>query len=246
MNTETQQENTKDLVQSYLQVRQFLGYVALLLPFTLVFIGLASGDGIEPSISDTYFTSAGDFFVGALCAIGIFLWAYKGYELLEHEKVADWVIARLAAIGALGVAFVPTLGVITDPLPLAHRLFTAEVARVIHYGFATMFFVCLAIFCLVLFPRTDATEEMSEGKIYRNKIYRWCGGVLVVVIVLMGAYGWYFKNLAPEEQELWKGSSWIFLLESIGVIAFAISWLAKGRSLRSLQNLANRFRGSKA
>ena len=70
--------------------------------------------------------------------------------------------------------------------------------------------------------------------------------VLVIVIVLMGAYGWYFKNLAPEEQELWKGSSWIFLLESIGVIAFAISWLAKGRSLRSLQNLANRFRGSKA
>ncbi len=88
MNTGTQQESTNDLVQSYLQVRQFLGYVALLLPFTLVFIGLASGDGIEPSISDTYFTSAGDVFVGALCAIGIFLWAYKGYEMLKDERVA--------------------------------------------------------------------------------------------------------------------------------------------------------------
>ena len=43
-------------------------------------------------------------FVGSLCAIGVLLFTYKGYESL------DALLSRLAGGGAIGTALIPTRG----------------------------------------------------------------------------------------------------------------------------------------
>jgi len=36
--------------------------------------------GIQDSISSYYYTDMRDVLVGSLCAIGVFLWSYRGYD----------------------------------------------------------------------------------------------------------------------------------------------------------------------
>ncbi len=59
-------------------------------------------DFVQDSISSYYYTDMRNLFVGILVAVGVFLHAYKG-----HEKI-DNILASLAALCALLVAFVPT------------------------------------------------------------------------------------------------------------------------------------------
>lgn len=240
MKTGPQQESENELVLSFIAVRQALGYLGVILPVSLVVIGVFSGDGIEPSISEFYFTSAGDLLVGTLCAIGVFLLTYKGFEKRPDEFFSDYWIAKLAAVGALGVAFIPTEGPVTEPLPLMHRWVGVDMSRTLHYSSAALFFICLAIFCLVLFCRHDAAKPLDDPKRAQNKIYRGCGWVIVGTIVLMGAFGFYYQNQPPEAQQQIDSYDIIFVLESIGVFAFAISWLTKGKTLKPLQNLVQR------
>jgi hypothetical protein len=50
-------------------------------------------------------------FVGALCAVALFFWAYRGYKREEDDKkidIGDNRAGNLADLYALGVAFFPT------------------------------------------------------------------------------------------------------------------------------------------
>ena len=240
------QEADNELVLSFIAVRQALGYLGVFLPIALGLIGVFSGDGIAPSISEFYFTSAGDLLVGVLCAIGVFLLTYKGFDKRPDEIFSDVWIARLAAVGALGVAFIPTKGPVTDPLPLMHRLIGVDTSRSLHYASATLFFVCLAIFCLVLFCRHDAAKPMDEVKKAQNKIYIGCGWVIVATIVLMGAFGIYYQGQPEPAQQRIDSYDIIYVLESIGVLAFALSWLTKGKTLKPLERLVQKLTPSGA
>lgn len=73
------------LVLSYLDLRKAIGILGIALPFVLV-VGkfLFDGPGTQPSISDYYYASMRDVFVGIRCAIGVFLMSYRGYERKDN------------------------------------------------------------------------------------------------------------------------------------------------------------------
>src|SRR5262245_5003850 len=99
------------LVLSYLSLRKAIGLLGACLPFVLA-IGLfvLDGKGLQGSISGYYHTEMRDVFVGILCAIGVFLLSYRGYE--SEDRIAG----NLACAFAIGTALFPTTPM--DPAPL--------------------------------------------------------------------------------------------------------------------------------
>ena len=82
-------------------LRQAIGVLGVALPFLLWFGGLAARVALQPSISRYYHTQMHDVFVGVLCAIGLGLFAYRGYL---HPKKKWWEnrVANVAAAFAGG------------------------------------------------------------------------------------------------------------------------------------------------
>jgi hypothetical protein len=201
------------LVISYLVLRRAVGIIGTALPFVLV-VGewLLNGWGIQPSISAYYYTSMRDVFVGSLCAIGVFLLSYRGYER------ADDVAGDIACVFAVGVAMFPTS-------PPAGATGTQSAVGVIHLMFASAFFLTLAYFSLVLFRKTNPAKQMSERKKERNVVYTVCGYTILACIGLIIVDVVFLRDLVLQAIDP------VFWLESAAVIAFGVSWLTKGETI---------------
>src|SRR6266699_115645 len=67
---------------SYQTLRRAVGFIGVGLPFVLALgdILIFHGDGVRRSVSSYYHTPMRGVLVGALWAIGVFLFAYKGYD----------------------------------------------------------------------------------------------------------------------------------------------------------------------
>lgn len=233
------QRRHNDLVLGFLALRRAIGILGLFLPAALLFWALATGQ-FPPTMSEFYYTPMSEVFVGSLSAIAVFLWSYEGYR--ERRLLTDRNTARVASLGALGIAFCPSgtefEGVPVPPLTLSQHLFGVQMAEFLHYGSAALFFLALAVFCLALFvrgriarPAPGASAE--EVAIWRaqqaeHRLYRLCGATILVsigaifLIHRFGAPAWLLR-LRP-----------VFWLEVVACLAFAGSWLCKGRSLGPL------------
>jgi hypothetical protein len=218
------------LVVSYQQLQQFLGYLGAGLPIMLLLFGWLSGFGLEPSISDFYYTPMGDVLVGVLCAIGVFLLFYRGYNPLPHEWLSDRQVSFVAGIAAFGVAVFPVHREHYIPCNLAKPdCFSFGLTihpNWFHYGSAAIFFACLAVFCLVLFTRGDRAEGGAMLWTPRNRFYVGCGLVIVASMIAMAPVA----LLSDAKREELAQAHYLFWLESLGVFAFAASWLRKGRA----------------
>ena len=219
--------NNHDLVLSYHRVRRALGILGVLLPLMLIIGGLLSNARLEPSISDFYHTKLRDIFVGCLFAIGIFLVSYKGYKRRPNERISDDLVATTAGISAFGVALFPNESDAIETV--SQQALGLEISPLFHYFSATVFFICLAIFCYVQFPKT--------AKPVRRRIYIWCGHIIAISTVLISVFS-YFKLYGSTEMQTfvqdWKVIFWI---EAIGIWAFAFSWLTKGKADLALRSL---------
>jgi hypothetical protein len=202
-----------DLVISYLGLRRAVGVVGTALPFVLV-VGkwLLDGWGIQSSISAYYYTSMRDVFVGSICAVGVFLFSYHGYER------ADDVAGKLACVFAVGLALFPTS-------PLTGASATQSVVSHIHLTFASAFFLALAYFSLVLFRKTNANKQMTARKRQRNRVYTACGCTILVCIGLTVIDLTFLKDSVLQTIDP------VFWLESAAVLAFGVSWLTKGEAI---------------
>ena len=90
------------VVMSYLGIRRSLGLLAFLLPIILGPFGFfVMGIEIQDNMSSYYHTPLRDIFVGIMCAMGIFLFCYHGYDVFEN-----WT-GNLACASAIGVALCP-------------------------------------------------------------------------------------------------------------------------------------------
>jgi hypothetical protein len=255
-------ENRKSLQFDY--VRQALGYLGLALPVLLIGYSLIRGvrtDGhlLQPSISDYYHTAMGDVFVGCLWSIGVFLFAYLGYSRTPLEfasprlidKLSDFWVAKAAAIGAIGVAQFPVRGdqcFGATPCPISG--FTTHPDWV-HYSFAALFFACTAIFCLVLFPRGNGTQENiahKDGQPYpktvwtgRNLYFFRCGLAIVIAIAALGLYSIIEKLGLTALVRFMDSYDHFLVFEIVAILAFALAWLEKGRAVISPRQLARRL-----
>jgi hypothetical protein len=238
------QEASNTLVKSFLLVRRAIGVLGLFLPCALIAIGYLVDGGIQPSISAMYHTAAGDVLVGTMVAIAVFLWSYVGYRRQPGELLSDRLVSRLAALGAAGVALIPVsapeAGVARHPTPLLNRWLDGSVTDVLHYGAAILFFLCLTVFSLVLFRRGSAPDA---DKRRANLIYLICGLVLAGALALMIGYVIYKATLPVEAAMTLAEKPFLFVVETIGVVAFGISWLVKGKTLDVLKAAASLVTG---
>lgn len=201
------------LVFSYLALRRAIGILGIGLPFVLVIGTLVlQGSGLEPSISNYYYTIMRNVLVGTLCAIGVFLMSYHGYER------ADDIAGDLACGFAIGVALFPTV-------PAHEPTHTQVIIGYVHYGFAAAFFLTLAYFSLCLFRKTDPSKPMTPRKTIRNRVYTGCGYLILLCILLLAGYGLFLQDTSVAQLKP------VFWLEATAVVAFGASWLIKGEAL---------------
>lgn len=226
----------QEIVNSFYRMRQALGYLGFLLPLTLILGGLLSVGNVEPSISDYYHTILRDVFVGTMMSIGIFLISYTGYRRDGTERVSDDWVTTMAGVFAVLVALVP------NELPLQaqevdavpQQILGIHNAAFVHYASALMFLSCLAYISLFKFART--------AKPVRRRIYIACG--LAIVVATLGTIGAsVFRIMGSDMQRQFVNDYRIILwFEALGVWAFSLSWLTKGRAdlslIRSLRQMA--------
>ena len=198
---------------SYLELRKSLGIIGIALPFVLAGGKIFLDDpGILDSISAYYYSVMGNVFVGSLCAIAVFLFSYRGYS---HT---DTVVAKIAALSALGTAFFPTA---PSQYPTAPQILIGY----FHFFCAITLFMLLAYFALILFRKTSATKPPTPQKLQRNIVYSVCGYIMLLCVA-----GIIAIEFLPRDNTIWDYAP-IFWLESTAIISFGISWLVKGEAI---------------
>jgi hypothetical protein len=190
---------------SYRNLRAIIGYVGLTLPVVLLLAGVIDGH-IESSISAYYYTKVGNVFTGALCVIGIFLLAYR-----LTSWAIDNIATTLAGISALGVAFF-------HAAPKNATLSQLRLADV-HLACATALFILLGAISLFIFPRDISLGQPDRR--WRSYCYRGLGALIWLSIILM-------PTLNALAGSFYDNNHVFFILETICVMAFAVSFILKG------------------
>lgn len=222
----------KRKAEQFSSVRRYIGYAGLVLPIIIVIHWLVFNNPLKTSISAYYYSSIGDFFVGALAAMGVFLISYLGYEQRNApsnvgfwDRITDWQVSTVAGLAALLVAIFP----VAPPNDMNCTGMCAVTGitghnKVIHYFAAGLFFGCTAVFCLVLFPRgTSGTEG-------RRRYFRACGMLIVAAMIgiaILAIVGYLRGTLNDPDGDPLRLFLWF---EVIAVLAFAAAWLEKGRA----------------
>lgn len=205
------------LVLSYLGLRKIVGIIGFVLPLVLIFGKmLLQGGGIEDSISSYYYTDLGSWFVGSLCAIGVFLLSTRGYD------TRDAIAGRLASVLAVTVAMFPTSAPASYTCPAPVSAYISK----IHWTAAALLFATLAYFCLALFTETDRSKRQTDRKRTRDAVYRVCGALIIFSILAIGIV----KFVSSVGSALARFSP-VFWLESLAVFSFAVAWLTKGEMI---------------
>ena len=218
------------LIYSYLAMRKAVGWIAMALP--LLLLAFHRGDPLT-SISQAYYRDVSALFVGLLCAIGVFLLFYRGYD--GRDRIAS-LIAGLCAIvvsqmpGGSGcrapASALPPLWQWRDEYPL--------ILSSLHFGAAALMFAALAYFCICLFPETNKRGREGRRKLFRNRIYRSCGAVIVLAMAVEALDRLLVWKYGDGAGFLWAVGT--FCVESTMIFAFGISWAVKGESFRILND----------
>jgi hypothetical protein len=196
---------------TYFALRIGMGTLAAALPVLLWLGGrLADREPLRCSMSAYYYSPAmRDTFVGALIAIGVFLYLYQGFSRQEN-----WAL-NLAGTLAVGIALRPTTPRCDDG---GGSLFT------VHGTFAVLFFLAIAYVCL--FRASDTLSLIRDTRRARRlrTVYRALGALMIVSPAMA-------TGLAALLQSGTRGSPAPFLVEAFAVFTFAAYWLTKSREM---------------
>jgi hypothetical protein len=215
-----------DYLFSYLLLRQLIGILGITLPFALI-IGnrlLGNAHWLQPSISHYFYSYMHFAFVGVLFILGAILISYREQEYKLASRVSTF-----AGVFAFFVAIFPTkfewfLGQEYIDIDV---LYWKSWFKIIHFGSAGLLFTCFAIFCFVIFQKSDRDlkpSEFDDKKKLRNRIYKICGWGIVISILMIGSCTVY--EIYMDKNLFTKYSTFIF--ETTALLFFGISWLLKG------------------
>jgi hypothetical protein len=175
---------------------------------------------VQPSISSYYYTNLREIFTGVLCAVGLFLIRYTGTKSSSFWK-NDSLLTNIAGYMAFGIALFPT-----NPDNRAEKIYTLIPSDLsflgyLHYAFAAIFFVILAIISINVFTIGQKPNNQIPISIFNeNHIYKICGYLILGFIVLIPVFS--ILNLFTYST---------LLFEALALFSFGISWLIKGRWL---------------
>jgi hypothetical protein len=209
-----------ELIHSFLALRKAVGFIGKVLPFVL----LLAHRGRLGSVSEGYYTAGSALFVAGVCAIGIFLLFYRGYGC--RERIASLV----AGAAALVVGQVPcACARAAEPASLWGwgPSYAASAWPTVHLLAAAVLFCVLALFCLWLFPMSDAPPHANRKKNQRSLTYYICGSVIAGCLLAPVVHHSFFQ---------WLGRDGVFWLEAAMLIAFGISWAVKGQAITFLND----------
>ena len=211
-------DDRQDLSQ--LTHRRLVGILGLALPLLLYLVaGLRPTTGLQgwellPSVSAYYYTGAVGFFVGVLFALSLFLISYPGYK----DARADRILGSIGGGAALGVALFPTAA----PDGVSAASWWTPALRIVHYTSSVVLFVSFILFALWLFRKSSVANAADRpvDKRWRDRVCLACGITMIVAVL------WCSSSVVTHAPMFWP--------ESIAIVAFAISWLAKGEAHRPL------------
>ncbi len=209
------EEQKNSIVISYLTLRSAIGILGMSLPF-LVSLGarFIFDTGLQSSISAYYHTGMRDVFVGVLWAAGFFLFSYRGYGLMDE------IAGKLACLFAVGVSIFPASpDGATDPVVVR--------IGIVHFIFSGLLFLTLIFFSFFLFTKTDPHRTPTPRKLMRNRIYRVCGLVMLMYVILLGVY----TALPPDLAAVFAVYHPIYWLEAFAIFTFGVSWFTKGQGI---------------
>ncbi len=213
-----------ELVVSFLTTGRAIALLGLFLPASMLAWSLMTRSSIRGSLSEYYYTPVRDLMVGTLITMALFLWSYRGFSDRDDDLRADRRVGKIASVAAAIIAFAPITPRNDDRCTLVQCIIGDRSAAFIHGIGASAFFICLAVFCLVLLPRSVVS---SHGALRRVRIYLTCGWIIVAAIVFIGI--WQFL---PAEIVFALGHFRpVFWAEAAAIVAFSFAWIVRGRAL---------------
>jgi hypothetical protein len=195
----------------------------MLLPWLVLLMSVIYGHGFPDSISATYYLSTCITpFMIILGSAGLLLFSYNGYDR------QDDIVCTVAGVFALGICLFScgTENLITRWPELAELTYVGTfqiipaISSILHNICAIGFFGLLAYNSMFLFTKTNG--DMTKNKRKRNIIFRVCGiGMIASFIAII-----------PISIFEWWGGIWV--VETIALAFFGISWLTKADCYRWL------------
>ncbi len=217
------------LVVSFLTSGRVIAVLGFFLPASMLAWSLLTRSTIRGSLSEYYYTPVRDLMVGTLITMAVFLWSYRGFSDRDDDMRADRRVGKIAGVAAAVIAFFPITPRNDDRCTLVQCVIGPRASDLIHAGGATVFFVCLVVFCLVLLPRSVV---LSPGATARVRLYRASGCFIVVALLFIVV--WKFL---PIEIIFSLGRYHpIFWLESMAIWAFSVAWMVRARALSAAIN----------
>ena len=193
------------------RLRCLIGWLGMLLPWIVLVLSFANGDGMDQSISATWWQWQYNQtpFMIILGSASLLLFCYNGYE-----KIDD-IVCTLAGVFGLMICLFPCANSAYDGAVGLFSFFgmTEAATAWFHNIGAAVFFGLLA--CNSLFLFTKSSGEMTDRKKKRNIIFRVCGVGMIASFILLAIFsicGVY-------------GGTWI--AEALALMFFGISWLTK-------------------
>jgi hypothetical protein len=204
----------RNFAMGYRELRLLVGGLGFIYPLLLPAYCYLTGqwEGWQPTVSAYYHQACHDLFVGVLFAIAVFFVGYHGPEVSNR---ADDYLGDAAGVGALGVALFPTAA--------GHPEIPHWVG-IVHGVASGVLFAILGAFSFVLFTRTRKGAKIEGQKRRRNLVYRSCGVVIWICILLIGAFNLFKLQAALPNLGFLPT---VYTLETIALLAFGASWLTK-------------------
>ena len=213
-NCEDEIKITKNCAASWLKrIRNFVGFLGMILPWialvgTTIFVKsqpekIPSDFWETLSISETYYLTPA--LAGLLTTAAVVLMCYKGYDW------RDELVTTISGIFGLMIVIFPCECPISSNIVGFFQL-PVYISNIIHTAAAVIFFLLLAINSMFLFT---LGESNTKQKHIRNIIYKVCGiGMFCTLPLLIIPIQFPAK---------------IFIIETIALTFFGISWLVKGQ-----------------
>jgi hypothetical protein len=190
-----------------------VGIISFSLPCALALGRIILGErGDLPSLSSYYYSGMHNVFVAGFSAIGVFILSGLGHDADRYGR-RDQIGLAVTALLWIGFALVPGMQP-TQPTE------TGKILGMVHFLIVVLLFLMLSYICLVLYPLPAGAIATSRER-ERNQVYRICGYVILVCILLAVGSG-----LLPVVRMI--DLKPVFWLESMVMIAFGMASLTKG------------------
>lgn len=230
---------SQPIQQSDYRMRKLIGTLGLALP---VLLPLSEGILLS-SMSHYYYQPLSSMiFIIILSTFGLFLLSYKGYKIdTKTEKISDDLLTNIGGISALIVVFVPTYCLESNSLVIDQICESGEypllghidgLKNTIHLIFAGIFIFTMGWMSKYKFTRGGHTSN--------NKIYKWCGNIvwvaigLLIVLVIIDFFN----------EDFYVTKYDVFLLETLALVPFGISWFIKGEAMEDIKSLFSKMKTS--